>query len=87
VLPVEAPYAYVELKASLQSTSGSAKEAAGNSIEACLKTNRELRGMRKRSFWAPVEFSSVQAQLMEEIEVLGVFPTAALGVGEREVYC
>jgi hypothetical protein len=64
VLPLEAVYAYVEVKASLQSTSDCAKEPAGNSIEVCLKTNQQLRGMRKRFFWKPAEFSSVQAELM-----------------------
>lgn len=64
VLPLEAVYAYVEVKASLQSTSNNAQELAGNSIEKCLKTNQQLRRMRKRNFWAPDGFSSVRAQLM-----------------------
>ena len=64
VLPLEAVYGYVEVKASLQSTSDAAKEFADNSIEMCIKTNQQLRGMTERRFWKPAEGSSVQAQLL-----------------------
>jgi hypothetical protein len=50
VLPIEAVYGYVEVKASLVSTSDSAAKSAGNSIEACIATNRELRRFKKRVF-------------------------------------
>lgn len=64
VLPLEAVYGYVEVKASLQSTSDSATEFADNSIEKCIQKNRLLRGMTERRFWGPVESSPVQAELM-----------------------
>ena len=63
VLPLEAVYGYVEVKASLQSSSNSAIESANNSIEKCIQTNQLLRGMTERRFWVPVESSSVQAEL------------------------
>lgn len=40
VFPLEAVYAYVEVKASIQSTSDKAKEFADNSIERCLDKNK-----------------------------------------------
>jgi hypothetical protein len=64
VLPLEAVYGYVEVKASLQSTSDSAKEFADNSIEMCIKKNQQVRGMTERRFWKPAEGSPVQAELV-----------------------
>jgi len=64
VLPLEAVYGYVEVKASLQSTSDSAQEFADNSIEMCIKKNQQLRGMTDRRFWKPAEDSPVQAELV-----------------------
>jgi hypothetical protein len=63
VLPLEAVYGYVEVKASLQSTSDSAEEFADNSIERCIQTNQQLRSMTERWFWKPVEGNPVQAEL------------------------
>jgi hypothetical protein len=45
VFPLEAVYGYVEVKATLQSSSDDADEWAENSVERCLKNNRELRAM------------------------------------------
>ena len=64
VLPLEAVYGYVEVKASLQSTSDSAKEFADNSIEMCIKKNQQVRDMTERRFWKPAEGSPVQAELV-----------------------
>jgi Domain of unknown function (DUF6602) len=64
VLPLEAVYGYVEVKASLQSTSDSAKEFADNSIEMCIKKNQQVRGMTERRVWKPAEGSPVQAELV-----------------------
>jgi hypothetical protein len=50
VLPLEAVYGYVEVKASLTSTSDEAVRPASNSIEACIATNRELRRLNERVF-------------------------------------
>jgi hypothetical protein len=64
ILPLEAVYGYVEVKASLQSTSDGAKEFADNSIEMCIKKNKQLRGMTERRYWKPVKGSPVQAELI-----------------------
>lgn len=66
VLPLEAVYGYVEVKASLQSTSDNAKEFADNSIETCIKKNQQIRSMTERRFWSPVAGSPVQAQLVKK---------------------
>lgn len=54
VFPLEAVYGYIEVKASICSTSDTAKEVAGNSIEACIAKNKKLRSMVNRRYWAPV---------------------------------
>ena len=54
VLPLEAVYGYIEVKASLKSSSDDAKEFADNSIEKCIEKNKELRSMTDRRFWTPV---------------------------------
>jgi hypothetical protein len=43
VLPLEAVYGYVEVKATIRSSSDEAEKPAHNSIEKCLITNRGLR--------------------------------------------
>jgi hypothetical protein len=53
VFPLEAVYGYMEVKASLRSSSDDAKEPADNSIEKCIAQNVVMRGMDRRSFWAP----------------------------------
>ena len=50
VLPLEAVYGYVEVKATLCSTSDAAKEFAENSIEACILRNAPLRAMSTRVY-------------------------------------
>jgi hypothetical protein len=64
VLPLEAVYGYVEVKASLQSTTDDAEEFADNSIEMCIEKNQQLRGMMERRFWKPVKGSPVRAELV-----------------------
>lgn len=54
VFPVEAVYAYVEVKASLASSEG---DHGGDSIEKCIEDNATLRLLKERQFWA-VEFGS-----------------------------
>ena len=61
VLPLESTLGYIEVKASLTSTSDDAEEYADNSIESCLKKNSLLRLMRKRYFHLPVLGSTVQS--------------------------
>lgn len=50
VFPLEAVYGYVEIKATIQSSSDEAKKPADNSIEHCLAQNQELRRMIDRWF-------------------------------------
>lgn len=52
VLPLEAVYAYVEVKASLRSSSDAAKSPADDSLEACVRKNSVIREMRTRFFCA-----------------------------------
>ena len=61
VFPIEAVYGYVEVKASLASTSDDAKEKARNSIEACIETNRALRRLSRRTYWRPVPGTTVRS--------------------------
>lgn len=63
VLPLEAVYGYVEVKATLTSSSDQAIESAENSIEHCLERNRELREMRDRRYWAPRGDSPIETAL------------------------
>ena len=65
VFPLEAVYGYVEVKATLQSSSDEADELAGNSIEKCLLRNRELRGMKERRYWAPLGGSPIKTVLVK----------------------
>ena len=46
VFPLEAVYGYVEVKATLKSSSDEAEKPAENSIEKCLINNRDLRNMK-----------------------------------------
>jgi hypothetical protein len=66
VFPLEAIYGYVEVKATLQSSSDEAKEPADNSIEKCLGKNRELRAMTDRRYWTPMVGSPVTAGLIKK---------------------
>lgn len=50
VLPLEAVYGYVEVKASLCSTSDKAEKLANNSIEMCIQKNAALRAMKTRAY-------------------------------------
>lgn len=66
VLPIEFVYAYIEVKATLKSSSDSAKKYADNSIERCIQKSKELRSIRKRKFWIPVQGSPTEVQLKEK---------------------
>ncbi len=65
VLPLEAVYGYVEVKATLTSSSDDAVEPADNSIERCLERNHELRAMRDRRYWAPRGGSPIETVFVE----------------------
>jgi len=54
VFPLEAVYGYVEVKATLKSSSDEAEKPAENSIEKCLMRNQELRNMRDRRYHLPI---------------------------------
>jgi len=66
VIPIEFVYAYIEVKATLTSTSDDAKEYADNSIEKCVLKSKELRSLRKRKFWVPMPGSYTKIGLIEE---------------------
>ncbi len=53
VIPLEATYAYIEVKASLLSTSDGAEKYADNSVETCIKKNSALRALKNRYYYAP----------------------------------
>lgn len=63
VLPLEAVYGYVEVKATLTSSSDTATEYAENSIERCLQKNRELRSMIDRRYRVPTSESAIENHL------------------------
>ncbi len=64
VFPLEAVYGYVEVKATLRSSSDEAKELAENSIEQCLINNRELRKMKDRKYHLPFASSCTETFVM-----------------------
>jgi hypothetical protein len=64
VFPLEAVYGYVEVKATLRSSSDEAEKPADNSIEKCLITNRELRNMKDRRYHLPFASSPVETFVM-----------------------
>jgi hypothetical protein len=65
VLPIEFVYAYIEVKATLTSSSDTVIEYAENSIERCIQKNSELRSITKRKFWITIKGSQVGMQLVE----------------------
>lgn len=65
VFPLEAVYGYIEVKASLTSSSDDARELADNSLEKCLVENKELRKMKDRRYWVPLSGSPVKAGLLK----------------------
>jgi hypothetical protein len=66
VLPLEAVYGYIEVKAALKSSPDNAKEFSENSIEKCIEKNKELRGITDRRFWIPVEAEPVGAAVIKQ---------------------
>jgi len=55
VFPLESVYGYVEVKASLKSTSDDAEDYGSDSIEKIILNNIELRTMRDRSYYNVVQ--------------------------------
>ena len=66
VIPIEFVYAYIEVKATLKSSSDSAKKYADNSIERCIQKSKEIRSIIKRKFRIPVQGSTTKVQLIEK---------------------
>ncbi len=62
VLPLEAVYGYVEVKATLRSTSDEAKELAHDSIEAIVQKNTAIRALRERVFYNTIIGSPIQTE-------------------------
>lgn len=65
VFPLEAVYGYIEVKATLQSSSDDANKPADNSIEKCLLNNQELRSMVDRRYWVSEAGSPVATMLVK----------------------
>jgi hypothetical protein len=61
VFPLEAVYGYVEVKASLQSTSDQAEKYPENSIESCILKNKKIRSMQRRFYYQPASDNISQA--------------------------
>jgi hypothetical protein len=59
VLPIESIYGYVEVKASLTSSSDAAQVPAGNSIEACIANNVTMRSLNQREYNVTIEGSPI----------------------------
>ena len=66
VLPLEAVYGYVEVKATLRSTSDAATSPAEDSIEACVHKNSGIRKMRTRVFRVPIAGSPIVIETRKE---------------------
>ena len=64
VFPLEAVYGYVEVKATISSSSDEAEELADNSIEQCLGINYSLRGMIDRRYHFPRGNSPINTDLV-----------------------
>lgn len=60
VLPLEAVYGYVEVKAAVSSSRRS-KKLPEESIERCIQKNRSIRQLRRRYFYAPSPESPIQS--------------------------
>lgn len=82
VFAIEAVFAYVEVKASLCSTSNT-EDAAADSIERCIADNHELRKMRERRYLQVSHHGSpygVHRTRFDELSVRGyVFSLEARG--------
>lgn len=57
VYPIEAVYAYVEVKSTL-SVPAPGSRATPNSLQSCMKQNHGLRKIRKRMYWDIHQFGS-----------------------------
>jgi hypothetical protein len=64
VFPLEAVYGYVEVKATLKSSSDEAEKPAENSIEQCLINNWKLRNIKVRKYHLPFASSPVETFVM-----------------------
>ena len=65
VFPLEATYGYVEVKASLRSSSDDAEDYAHNSIEKCIQTNARIRKMVHRAYIRPKEHSTTECEVVQ----------------------
>lgn len=65
IFPLEAVYGYIEVKASLQSTSDKAGHYAENSIETCILHNKILRSMKRAKYSRPQEGSPNEIEIID----------------------
>jgi Domain of unknown function (DUF6602) len=66
VLPLEAVYGYVEVKATIRSSSDEAVEPSDDSIELCIQKNAAIRNMRARTYRETLVGSPVTVQIRQE---------------------
>lgn len=71
VFPLESVFGYVEVKASMRSSAGTASPP-GDSIEACVAKNFELRKMKRRVFWSGFAGSPAQTVLSDHDDWLSI---------------
>jgi len=64
ILPLEATYACIEVKASLVSTSDQAKKYAENSIETCIQKSSALRAFKNRYYYAPEPNTTTKSKVI-----------------------
>lgn len=66
VLPLEAVYGYVEVKASLNCYSGAEEATAASSLEQCIRQNVVLRAMKDRRYWQTIHGSPMSIELYRD---------------------
>lgn len=66
VLPLEAVYGYVEVKAALRSSSHEAKELPHDSLEAIVRQNAGIRALRTRVFYNTIAGSPIEIEKRTE---------------------
>lgn len=72
VFPLEAVYGYIEVKASILSSSDEAEKKADNSIEKCLEHNSKLRQLKNRQYYGLDDNSRVSAKLLSHPDPLSI---------------
>ena len=64
VLPLEAVYGYVEVKASLNCHSSTEGTPAISSLEQCIQQNVKIRALKERRYWQTIHGSPMEIALL-----------------------